>query len=127
MTTPHAIRALIEKRAELAGKLADLERQKNAIRVQINHVDHVLAIMGYGEPPRLIRAVRPKANRFANRELGKFIRELERDKLALTNRDAALKIIEAKGWDASDRDLLHKVVESIKSAKKQLRRAARTR
>jgi hypothetical protein len=127
MTTPHAIRALVEKRAELSGKLADLERQKNAIRVQINHIDHVLAIMGYGEPPRLIRAARPKVNRFANRELAKFIRELQRDGLVLTNRDAALKIIEAKGWDAGDRDLLRKVVESIKSAKKQLRRGAQSR
>lgn len=124
MTTPHAIRALIEKRAELAGRLLELERQKGALRVQINHVDHVLAIMGYGEPPRLIRAVRPKANRFANRELAIFIRELQRDGEVLTNRDAALRIIERKGWDAGDRDLLRKVVESIKSAKKQLRRAA---
>lgn len=119
-----AIKALVEKRAELAGQLAPLEREATALRGQINHLDHVLVMLGYDDPDR-IRPKRPTVNRFKHRELSIFVRELQREGLSVSNREAALRLIEAKGWDTSDADLLGKVSDSIKSAKRHLRTSRR--
>lgn len=117
MSEPHVISALVAKRAELSGRLIDLDRQKAAIRADLRHVDHTLAIFGYGDPPRDIPPVRPKVYRFKRRELAIFVRELARDGAKLTNREAALQVMERKGWDAGDAELVRKVTESVKSAK----------
>lgn len=119
-----ALKTLIAKRAELAGLLAPLEREAATLRTQINHVDHVLLMLGY-ENPEAIRPKRPVVNRFRNRELSIFVRELQRDGLSLTNREAALRIVAAKGWDAGDADLLRKVTDSIKSARRHLNAGSR--
>ena len=44
-----------------------------------------------------------------------------------TNRDIALLIIEHKGWDAEDRELVAKIADSVKSAKQYRARMDRTR
>lgn len=98
MADSHAIAALVHKRAELSGMILDLDRQRAALRSQMHHVDHALAILGYGKPPRDIRPKQPKTNRFQNRELSIFLRELARDGERLTNREAALRMIAKKGW-----------------------------
>lgn len=125
MAETHVISALIAKRAELSGKLVDLDRQKAALRAQLRHVDHTLAIFGYGDPPRDIPPVRPKVYLFKRRELAIFIRELARDGSGLTNREAALQLIARKGWDTGDADLVRRVTESVKSAKEYQRRQSR--
>lgn len=125
MSQTHVISALIAKRAELSGKLVDLDRQKAALRAQLVHVDHTLAIFGYGDPPRDIPPVRPKTYLFKRRELAIFVRELARDGAKLTNREAALALIARKGWDASDAELVRKVTEGVKSAKNWQSRATR--
>ena len=61
--------------------------------------------------------MRPKVYLFKRRELAMFVHELGREGLTLTNRDAALRMIAAKGWDAADLDLVRRVTEAIKSAK----------
>lgn len=125
MAETHVISALVAKRAELSGKLIDLDRQKAAIRAQLRHVDHTLAIFGYGDPPRDIPPVRPKAYLFKRRELAIYVRELKRDGSTLTNREAALQMIARKGWDAGDAELVRKVTEGVKSAKEYQRRQSR--
>jgi transposase-like protein len=52
MGTTHVISALVAKRAELSGKVLDLDRQKAKLRSEIRHIDHALAIFGYRDPPR---------------------------------------------------------------------------
>lgn len=125
MTDTHVISALKTKRAELSGKLIDLDRQKAALRAQLRHVDHTLAIFGYGDPPRDIPPVRPKTYLFKRRELAIYVRELARDGSTLTNREAALQMIERKGWDADDAELVRKVAEGVKSAKNWQQRQKR--
>jgi hypothetical protein len=117
MTETHVISALVAKRAELAGLSLDLDRQKAALKAQISHIDHALAIFGYRDPPRDIKPVRPKVYIFKRRELSLFLMGMQREGLKLTNRDAALRLIGSKGWDASDLELIRRVTESVKSAK----------
>jgi hypothetical protein len=117
MTQSHVVSALVAKRAELSGKSLDLDRQKAELKAQIGHIDHTLAIFGYRDPPRDIKPVRPKVYLFKRRELALFLMDMQREGLKLSNRDAALRLIAAKGWEAGDAQLLRKVTESIKSAK----------
>lgn len=125
MGEPHVISALAAKRAELAGKMLDLDRQKAALKAQVGHIDHSLAIFGYRDPPRDIPPVRPKVYRFRRRELAIFVRELARDGAKLTNREAAVQLIARKGWDAADLGLVRKVADSVKSAKNWQARSSR--
>lgn len=127
MGEPHVISALVAKRAELAGRMLDLDKQKAALKAQLRHVDHTLAIFGYSDPPRDIPPKRPHVYRFKRNELPRLIRRIEAEGEKLTNRDIALRIMEGKGWDASDRDLVAKVAESVKSAKNWQSRRERTR
>jgi hypothetical protein len=123
MSETHVISALVAKRAELTGMMLDLDRRKAALKSQVRHIDHSLAIFGYRDAPRDIRPVVQKVYRFERRELPRLMRQF-----ALTgveNRDVALAIIVHKGWDASDRDLVAKVADSVKSAKNYVSRKAR--
>lgn len=117
MAETHAISALIAKRAELAGLMLDLDRQKSVLRNQLHHVDHTLAIMGYGDPPRAIPAKRPKLYRFKRRELPRLMADCQRQEPGLSNRDIAVRVIGLKGWDSADAGLVRKVAESVKKAK----------
>lgn len=125
MSGTHVISALVAKRAELSGKMIDLDGQKAALRAQLRHVDHTLAIFGYGDPPREITPVRPKVNRFKRRELAMFVMGLEREGVKLSNHDAAQRIMGAKGRDASDRELVRKITEAVKKAKNWRNRTRR--
>lgn len=115
MAETHVISALVAKRAELSGQMLDLDRRKAALRSQINHIDHSLAIFGYKDPPRAIKPVQPKVYRFERRELPRLMRQFAPE--GIPNRDAARAIIVHKGWNVEDRDLIAKVAESVKSAK----------
>ena len=122
MSTTHVISALVAKRAELSGLMIDLDRQKAAIKTQVNHIDHSLAIFNYCDPPRDIKPVRPKVYRFERRELGRLIHRFNKGG---TNTSIALDIIGLKAWDASDLALIAKVSDSVKNAKHYQRLKAR--
>lgn len=124
MAETHVISALVAKRAELSGLMLDLDRRKAALRSQLNHIDHSLAIFGYKDPPKDIRPVVPKVYRFERRELPRLMRQFAPGGVA--NRDAALAIIAHKGWNVDDRDLVAKVSDSVKSAKNWASRKRRT-
>jgi hypothetical protein len=121
MSKTHVISALVTKRAMLTGQMLDLDRRKAALRVQVHHIDHSLAIFGYKDAPRAIRPVAPKVYRFDRRELGRLLARFT----VGTNREIALAIIVHKEWDIGDRVLVGKVADSVKSAKKYKARVAR--
>jgi len=98
-----------------------LRQQGAHLKDQIAHVDHVLAIFGYKDPPRAIKPKQHKVYRFKRRELSILLRQYEGG----TNRDIALRIIEHKGWDAGDRELVAKITDSVKSAKQYRARTAK--
>ena len=123
MAETHALSALIAKRAELTGMMLDLDRRKAALKSQVRHIDHSLAIFGYRDAPRDIRPVVPKVYRFERRELPRLMRRFALP--GVENRDVALAIIAHKGWNAGDRDLVAKVADSVKSAKNYVSRKTR--
>ena len=102
--------------------MIDLDRQKARLRVQLNHIDHSLAIFNYRDPPRDIKPVRPKVFRFDRRELGRLIQRFDRGG---ANTAIALDIIALKTWDANDLALVAKVSDSVKSWKNYQSRKAR--
>lgn len=123
MGEPHVISALVAKRAELDGLRLALRQQGAHLKDQIAHVDHVLAIFGYKDLPEAIKPKQHKVIRFKRRELSMLIRQFEGG----TNRDIALRIIEHKGWDGEDLDLVAKITDGVKSAKQYRARMARSR
>lgn len=123
MSETHVISALVTKRAELSGMMLDHDRRKAALRAQMNHIDHSLAIFGYKDPPRAIRPIPPKVYRFERRELPRLMRQFALP--GVENRDVAMAIIANKGWDVGDRDLVAKVADSVKSAKNWISRKTR--
>jgi hypothetical protein len=123
MGEPHVISALVTKRAELDGMRRALRQKGAYLKDQIAHIDHVLVIFGYKGLPQAIKPKQHKVYRFKRRELSMLIRQYEGG----TNRDIALRIIEHKGWDADDRELVAKIADSVKSAKQYRARMARCR
>lgn len=116
MSETHVISALITKRAELSGMMIDLDRRKAALKSQLNHIHHSLAIFGYKDAPKVYR--------FERRELPRLMKQFAVD--GLTNPDIAAAIIAHKGWNVDDRDLVAKVTDSVKSAKNWASRKRRT-
>ncbi|MDP2733398.1 MAG: hypothetical protein Q8O63_09875 [Hoeflea sp.] len=113
----------MSKRAELDGMRRALRQKGAYLKDQIAHIDHVLVIFGYKGSPQAIKPKQHKVYRFKRRELSMLIRQFEGG----TNRDVALRIIEHKGWDAEDRDLVAKISDSVKSAKQYRARMAKLR
>jgi hypothetical protein len=58
--TPLAVAALIRKRAEIAGNIADLESQIAALRDDLLHVDHTLRLFDPNVEPRHIPPKHPQ-------------------------------------------------------------------
>jgi hypothetical protein len=123
MSETHVISALIAKRAELSGQMAALDKQKAALRLLINHIDHSLAIFGYKDPPRAIKPVLSKNFIFERRELPVLMRRFAVD--GVNNRQIAEMICAHKGWDAGDLEVVARVRASVKGAKNWTSRKAR--
>ena len=123
MSETHVISALIAKRAELSGQMAALDKQKAALKLMVNHIDHSLAIFGYKDPPKAIKPLMPKNFIFERRELPALMRRFAVD--GLNNRQVAEMICEHKGWNASDLEVVARVRASVKGAKNWTSRKAR--
>ncbi len=58
MAEPHVVTALVAKRAELSGELANLDERRAAIKAHIAHLDAVLRLFRYSIAVWLARADR---------------------------------------------------------------------
>ena len=63
MAEPHVVTALRDKRAELSGTIADLEKRIGRHRADLQHVDAVLRLFAPDLEPE---AIAPKAVRRSN-------------------------------------------------------------
>jgi len=72
MGTSHAISALTDKRAELAGAILDLERQLRIRRAELMHLDATLRLLDPSLEPRSIRAKHLMADRSGYFALGEI-------------------------------------------------------
>jgi hypothetical protein len=93
----HAISTLVAKRAEISGSVqfkgADLAHQ-------LEHIDAVLAILGYKGDPTQIVPLRRKPNRFRKGELWRLIQKFEAEG-SKANKETATRIVQLKGWDTA--------------------------
>lgn len=123
MADPHVITALVKKRGELAGEIQTLRRHRASARSKLTLVDKALKLFGYEGDPRAIRPRRRQLGRiFGRGELRRFVFDMLRGARGpLTNSAIAVLMIEAKGWDGSDTELLAAVAGKVKDVRKLIR------
>src|SRR3954447_20941197 len=118
MAEPHVVAALKDKRAELSGDIADLEKRIGQHRADLLHVDAVLRLFAPEFEPATIppRAVRRPNSWFRPGELARLLLEVLRTApAALTVRDMYVQVMERRGFDPQDArttELLRKLVSS---------------
>ncbi len=121
MGESYAIGGLITKRAELSGKILELDRQRADLKSDLAHIDRCLTLFGYDKPPSGIKPKRPRTALFERRELADLLRSIGLNN-TLTHRETAMEIMRRKAWDIDDLDLVRRITESVKSGRKTMRR-----
>ena len=118
MAEPHVVAALKDKRAELSGSIADLEKRIGQHRADLLHVDAVLRLFVPEFEPATIppRAVRRPNSWFKPGELARLLLEVLRTApAALSVRDITVQVMERRGLDPEDArtvELLRKLVSN---------------
>jgi hypothetical protein len=110
MAEPHVVAALKDKRAELSGSIADLEKRIGQHRADLLHVDAVLRLFAPEFEPTTIlpRAVRRPNSWFKPGELARLVLEVLRTApAALTVREITGQIMERR-----TAELLRKLVSN---------------
>ena len=119
MAEPHVIAALKDKRAELAGIIADLEKGINRHRADLVHLDATLRMFA---PDTEAAGITPKAVRRRNAWFGRgecarlvygILRTAARP---LTSREIAEALMAARGLDPADhriRELIQKTAHGV--------------
>src|SRR5215208_6429569 len=119
MAEPHVVAALKDKRAELSGSIADLEKRIGQHRADLLHVDAVLRLFAPEFEPTTIppRAVRQPNSWFKPGELARLVLEVLRTApAALSVREiTTMQVMERRGLDPQDArtaELLRKLVSN---------------
>jgi hypothetical protein len=118
MAEPHVVAALKDKRAELSGSIADLEKRIGQHRADLLHADAVLRLFALEFEPATIppRAVRRPNSWFKPGELARLLLEVLRTApAALSVRDITVQVMERRGLDPEDArtvELLRKLVSN---------------
>ena len=122
----HALSRLIAMRAELAGIVAELERELDQRRADLTHVDGTLRLMRANLDPTAIPSKRSyrRSQYFTRNELWRL--SLNTLRLAagepLTSEEITLRIMKAKKLDARDESLFSAVRVQVGSVLKRLHR-----
>ena len=116
MAEPHVVAALKDKRAELSGSIADLEKRIGQHRADLLHVGAVLRLFAPDLEPAAIlpKAVRRPNSWFKPGELARLVLDLLRT-APLTVREITMQIMERRGLDPQDArtaELLRKLVSN---------------
>ena len=123
MSDPHVITALERKRAELAGDLKKLDKQRASIKARIAHVDATLKLFGYEHNPAEIAPVVRHARLFRRSELKRLVREFLRENdSTVPNKAIATYVCQRKGWNAADDELVGRITQSVKVTRRAVER-----
>ncbi|UEM07006.1 hypothetical protein JL101_029895 (plasmid) [Skermanella rosea] len=118
MAEAHVVAALKDKRAELSGVIADLEKRIGQHRADLLHVDAVLRLFAPEFEPAAIaaKAVRRHNGWFRPGELARMVLDILRMAPApLAIREITVQVMERRGLDPDDRrtaELLRKLVNN---------------
>ena len=116
MAEAHVISALRDKRAELSGQIADLEKRLGQARADLVHVDAVFRLFAPEEEPSDItpKAVRRCNTWFRPGECPRLVLDTLRTAGGpLVTREITGRLMTMKGLDPADgrtRELVHKTV-----------------
>src|SRR4029079_19733614 len=105
MAEPHVVAALKDKRAELSGNIADLEKRIGQHRADLLHVDGVLRLFAPEFDPATIlpQAVRRPNSWFKPGELARLVLDVLRTApAALSGRAITLPMKEGRGLAPQD-------------------------
>jgi hypothetical protein len=105
MTEPHVVAALRDKRAELSGTIADLEKRIGQHRADLLHVDAVLRLFAPDLEPAAIapKAVRRPNGWFKPGELARMVLDVLRVAPAPRSiREITVEVMERRGLDRQD-------------------------
>jgi hypothetical protein len=112
--TDLAVAALLARRAELAAKLAELERWAIPIRADIFHLDAALAILGGPADARRMRAQHRPA---WVADLGRLVLDILRGAPEpMTARAIAVELLRLAGADAGDRVAVQIVEHRVRAS-----------
>ena len=121
MSEFHVVSALVQKRSEISGQIAELEKRINRHQADLVHIDAVLRMYGKADPEAIrVKDISRRSDWFRPGECRNLVYDLLRDAEApVLTRVIAEHIMDAKGIDQSDA----RVVEQIKrSLRETLRR-----
>lgn len=126
MSESHAISALKRKRAELAGELTELDKQRRALASRIKCVDETLRLFGFQDDPNEIPARRKRGWIFRRGQLRRMVLAALREAAGapITNGEIAASVIQQMGWDADDDELHGLITGKVKDVRKRLNRLA---
>lgn len=119
MTNDYCLSGLVEKRAELAGEAAALERRLAELRASLGHLDATILLFDPGHRPGGIPPKRPPPapGPFGHGELTRLVYGLLWEAGApLDAATVAARVIAAKGLDAGDAALAADVRERVRDA-----------
>lgn len=122
MAEPHVVTALVQKRADLAGELAETEIHAKTIRANIDLVDKCLALFGYKPDPQGIPPRRRQRGRiFGRGELSRMVYDILRAATGpITNREIGARIVAIMNWDQENADLISDIAVRVKDARKRM-------
>ena len=118
MAEAHVVAALKDKRAELSGSIADLEKRIGQHRADLLHVDAVLRLFAPEFEPATIpsKAVRQPSGWFRPGGLARMVLDVLRTAPApLSIREITAQVMERRGLDPQDgrtAELLRKLVRN---------------
>src|ERR1700736_6138337 len=118
MADPHIISALREKRAIVSGLIEKLERKLEQHRADLTHIDGVLRLFQPDRDPGDIKPKRTYTRRtryFARNELSRLCMDALRatDGSLMTTDAMESRVIEAKGFDATDAALRKAIGDQV--------------
>ena len=120
------IAALVRKRAELAGEFRQAETRAKAFRDDLEHIDRVLALFGFGAKPETIPPSYKRPPRmFKSGHLRRMIADIMRERPDLAT-DAAIgsEVVNRMGWDTGNKALVRAVSASVHKVLWRIKRRA---
>src|SRR5712675_3558877 len=122
-TKDHTLSRLIAKRAELAGIVAELEKELDQRRADLTHIDGTLRLLCSDIDPASIRPKRRyrRARYFAHNELSRLCLDAFRNASGepISSDDIAGEIIAAKAFDTRDSELRAAIRDQVGSVLKR--------
>lgn len=118
MAEPHVVSALRDKRAEVSGLIADLERRIAQQRADLVHVDAVLQLYSPNLEPASIavKGVRRKNGWFKRGELSRLVLDVLRvAPVPMTLKAIAAEVMTGRHLDPADERTVHLIVKLVRN------------